>query len=80
MGNGLPLMKLFKRFLAMFKTPEAMPVRGRVTPHDPNVIGNGAMKAKAKPIPHVKYRVYRAASGTWGDFKDAQVKPNEGMN
>ena len=45
-----------------------------------DVIGAGAMKAKAKPIPHVKYRVYRAASGTWGDFKDAQVKPNEGMN
>lgn len=73
-------MKLFKRFLAMFQaTPPPTP-RGRVTPHDPNVTGNGAMKAVARPIPKVRYRVYRAATDTWEDFKDAQVKPNEGSN
>ena len=49
-------------------------VRGRVTPHDPDVIGNGAMKAKAKPVPHCKYRVYRAKTGEWEDFQEAQVK------
>ncbi len=75
MGNGLPLMKILKRFLAMFVTPKPpVPVRGRVDPSNRDVIGNGAMKAKAKPVPKVKYRVYRAASGTWEDFKDAQVK------
>lgn len=74
-------MKMFKKFLAMFKTPVEPPTqRGRVTPHDPNVTGNGAMKAKAKPIPKVKYRVYRAATGRWEDFKDAQVKPTEGLD
>jgi len=74
-------MKMFKKLLAMFKTPVEPPVqRGRVTPHDPNVTGNGAMKAVAMPIPHVRYRVYRAKTDTWEDFKDAQVKPNEGSN
>ena len=74
-------MKMFKKFLAMFKTPVEPPVlRGRVTPNDPNVTGNGAMKAVARPIPNVKYRVYRAKSDTWEDFKDAQVKPEEGLN
>ena len=74
-------MKLFKRFLAIFKTPVEPPVlRGRVTPHDPDVIGNGAMKAVARPIPKVKYRVHRAATDSWEEFKDAQVKPEEGLN
>jgi len=74
-------MKMFKRFMAMFKTPVEPPVlRGRVTPHDPNVTGNGAMKAVAIPEAHVKYRVYRAKSDSWEDFKDAQIKSNEGLN
>ena len=73
-------MNIFKRFMAMFETPIPPTPRGRVMPHNPDVIGNGAMKAKAKPIPHVKYRVFRAATGTWEPFEDAQVKPTEGQN
>ena len=73
-------MKMFKKFLAMFKRPPPPAVRGRVTPNDPNVTGNGAMRAVARPIPKVKYRVHRAATNTWEDFKDAQVKPEEGLN
>ncbi len=73
-------MKMFKKFLAMFeKAPPPTP-RGRVTPHDPDVIGNGAIKAVARPIPKVKYRVHRAATNSWEEFKEAQVKPDEGMN
>ena len=67
-------MKLFKRLLAMFQTPKPPPLRGRVDPANRDVIGNGAMKAKAKPLPKVKYRVFRAKTGEWEDFKDAQVK------
>jgi len=74
-------MKFLKRFLAMFVTPKPpVPVRGRVDPNNRDVIGNGAYKAKAKPIPKCKYRVYRAATKEWEDFKDAQVKPDEGLN
>ena len=73
-------MKMFKRLLAMFQTTPPPTPRGRVTPHDPDVIGNGAMKAVAAPIPKVTYRVYRAKTGTWEHFKDAQVKPEEGLN
>ena len=77
-------MKMFKKLLAMFKaTSPSLPpqaVRGRVGLDAPNDTGNGAMKAVAAPIPKVKYRVYRAESDTWEDFKDAQVKPEEGLN
>ena len=65
-----------RRILPVKRMPE-ITVRGRVDPSNPDVIGNGAMKAKSKPIPKVKYRVYRAANGTWEDFKDAQVKGPE---
>jgi hypothetical protein len=72
-------MKFLKRFLAMFdkqtdRPPEPPTQRGRVDPHNPDVIGNGAFKARAKPIPKIKYRVHRAATNTWEEFKDAQVK------
>ena len=77
-------MKMFKKFLAMFNTssPSSFtpPPRGRVSPDTSSAAGNGAMKAVAAPIPKVKYRVYRAESDTWEDFKDAQVKPEEGLN
>ena len=73
-------MKPLERFLAMFKTQPPAPLRGRVTAPDPDAGGNGAFKARAKPIPHVKYRVYRAKTGTWEDFHEAQVKPTEGTD
>ena len=47
--------------------------RGRVDPANPDVIGPGAMKAKAKPIPHVKYRVFRAKTGTWEPTVEAKA-------
>lgn len=55
--------------------------RGRVDIQNPDVIGPGAMKAKAKPIPHVKYRVFRAKSGIWEPTVEAQaiLVENPGM-
>ena len=71
-------MNPLKKFLAMFKTQPPAPLRGRVTAPDPNAAGNGAFKARAKPIPGCKYRVYRAATRSWEPFEEAQVKPEEG--
>ena len=73
-------MNPLKKFLAMFKAQPPAPLRGRVTAHDPDAAGNGAFKARAKPIPGCKYRVYRAKTGTWEDFHEAQVKPEEGTD
>jgi hypothetical protein len=47
--------------------------RGRVDSANPDVIGPGAVKAKALPIPHVRYRVWRAKSGTWEPTVEAKA-------
>ena len=75
-------MNAIERFLRRVLPAKRIPAtpRGRVTPHDPDVTGNGAFKARAKPIPHVKYRVYRAKTREWEDFHEAQVKPTEGTD
>ena len=73
-------MKKLKELLSIFKKQAPAQARGRVLPVDPNANGNGGYRAKAKPIPHCKYRVYRAKNGTWEDFHDAQVKPTEGQD
>ena len=62
-----------RKLLPVKRMPEVV-VRGRVDPTNPDVIGNGAFKAKARPLPTCKYRVHRAATNSWEDFKDAQVK------
>ena len=72
-------MKKFKKLLSMFKKTPA-PVRGRVLPVDPDATSNGAMRARSRPIPHCKYRVYRAKTGTWESFRDAQIKSTEGQD
>ncbi len=73
-------MKKFEKLLAMFKKQPPVKARGRVLPVDPDAAANGAMRARAKPIPHCKYRVYRAKTGTWESFHDAQVKSTEGQD
>ncbi|KKK74735.1 hypothetical protein LCGC14_2880810 [marine sediment metagenome] len=47
--------------------------RGRVDSANPDVIGPGAVKAKAQPIPHVRYRVYRAKTKTWEPTVEAKA-------
>ncbi len=47
--------------------------RGRVDPANPDVIGPGAVKAKALPIPHVRYRVWRAKEGIWEPTVEAKA-------
>ena len=73
-------MKNFKQLLSMFKKTPPAPVRGRVIPVDPNAAANGAYRAKAKPIPHCNYRVYRAKTGTWESMSEAQAKSIEGQD
>ncbi len=55
--------QFLRRLLPAKKIPPAP--RGRVDVSNPDVIGPGAVKAKATPVPHVRYRVYRAATNIW---------------
>ena len=77
--------KPLKRFMAMFKAPETVipyqdPTRGRMTPHDPNCHNRKAIAAANRAKRGVRFGmgVYRARAGQWEDFKDAQVKPEDG--
>ena len=48
--------------------------RGRVDiSANPDVMGPGAVKAKAQPIPTVRYRVYRAKTNTWEPTVEAKA-------
>ena len=90
MGNELPVMKPLKRFMAMFKAPPPptpLP-RGHVDPN--NTLANltarakeaeaRAKEAEAKEANRARIKalgtggVYRAATGTWEEFKDAVVE------
>ena len=59
------------------KAPPPTP-RGRVDPYQGQLVGSGASAPKAKVKAHSdlvrKGGVYRAASGAWEEFADAQVK------
>lgn len=57
---------------------KADPIRGRVDPYNPDVIGSGAFKATARPIAKVKARVYRAKTKKWETVDGVEVKPVEG--
>ena len=75
--------KPLKRFMAMFQMPPppTPPPRGHVDPN--NTLANltaRASEAEARVANRARIKalgkggVYRAATGTWEEFKDAQVK------